>query len=883
MRFLIWSLVIGLLPIFMFGVLIVDKSESELRKSAIQTLEAAAETKVQLIEAFGRERVRDISSLAKMPGVRRMLRDFVPLVEDGGRPDSNEYGRVRYSIYGIVRQFTDEDSRINMVLVSTRNQLVWASVYTNQVGNFMDASGSSLLERTVRQAVETDGAALSSIELSEAGSPELWTAAPVYEEDGTHRGFVAVQIDLDALFDITSDFTGLGETGDVVLGVLDGDTVTILNRPRFEEAGLEVRQVTLGTEHTRHIQEAVRQRERVDLAQDYRLHSTLGVSRYLATLDLGLVVKVDEAEAFAPIAKLKEAVGIASILAVLLVLLGAGAVSRWFTRPIVQVTNATREIAEGHWDKRVEINGSDEIAVLGQSLNHMTDSLQRTTAALKRSHDELEGKVEARTAELQEQESRLALALEAANAGFWKWDLATNGVIWSERCRAMFGVQPDVELCLDNFYEGVHPEDRERVREKLEVTLRSGVPYVDEFRSRDAEGRVRWIEALGQLVSSDDGEPLYMTGLAVDITHTRLAEEARRRSEKWLSTAISSAPFPMIIHAEDGDVLQVSQSWLDITGYSREELSTIGEWTLRAYGSSKGREAEDIQKLYDTSGPVNEGEYKVRTKSGETVVWEFSSTALPPLADGRRVVLSMAKDQTERHADEEELKRYSQELERSNRELDQFAYIASHDLKAPLRAIDNLAKWIAEDLADALTEQSASDMALLRQRVRRMEGLLDSLLQYSRIGRLKEERSDVDVHQLVEELIDLQQRPGFVVEIEGKLPTLKAPKGALNRIFGNLIANAMKHHDKPEGHVVVRHRVLEDAYEFEVEDDGPGIPDKFHRKVFEMFQTLKPRDEMEGSGIGLSLVQKTLQTHRGSIEIVSGTPGKTILAFRWPK
>jgi signal transduction histidine kinase len=187
-------------------------------------------------------------------------------------------------------------------------------------------------------------------------------------------------------------------------------------------------------------------------------------------------------------------------------------------------------------------------------------------------------------------------------------------------------------------------------------------------------------------------------------------------------------------------------------------------------------------------------------------------------------------------------------LQKSNEELDNFAYVASHDLKAPLRAIESLAQWIAEDAGEALPEESKKHLALMQQRVQRMEGLLDSLLQYSRVGRTEDEPEAIDTGELVRNLIEMQDPPeSFTINVAPEMPTLHAPRGALNRVFGNLIGNALKHHDQEAGRIEISCNQNGDFYGFTVADDGPGIPEKFHDRVFEMFQTLKPR--------GLSIYQ----------------------------
>ncbi|GFE70346.1 CHASE3 domain-containing protein [Chroococcus sp. FPU101] len=224
------------------------------------------------------------------------------------------------------------------------------------------------------------------------------------------------------------------------------------------------------------------------------------------------------------------------------------------------------------------------------------------------------------------------------------------------------------------------------------------------------------------------------------------------------------------------------------------------------------------------------------------------------------------------------------ELEKQNQELDRFAYVASHDLKAPLRAIASLSEWIEEDLEEQLTGETLYQMKLLRGRVHRLEELINGLLAYSRVGRVKTEIETVDVKQLVNEVIDSIDPPeGFRFEVASELPIFKTHKIPLRQVFFNLISNAIKHHDCNAGQVIIAFEELPEYYKFLVADDGPGIPPEFHEKIFVIFQTLFPRDIKENTGIGLSIVKKILDNQGGMINLESNPDTGTTFYFTWPK
>jgi len=257
------------------------------------------------------------------------------------------------------------------------------------------------------------------------------------------------------------------------------------------------------------------------------------------------------------------------------------------------------------------------------------------------------------------------------------------------------------------------------------------------------------------------------------------------------------------------------------------------------------------------------------------------------LGKTQRAFLNVMQDLREERANlaaaKDQLQRANQDLARSNKDLEQFAYVASHDLKAPLRAIDSLAKWIAEDAADLLPEGSHRHLEQLQQRVQRMERFLDDLLQYSRAGRVTSKIVEVDPGAMVRDLVTFLSPPErFTVSVVGEMPRLVTAKVPLEQCFRNLIDNAVRHHDRDDGRVEVSSRYVGAFVEFTVADDGPGIVPQFHERIFEMFQTLQPRDEVEGSGMGLAVVKKIIEAYGGSIHVESSEPEGATFRFRWP-
>lgn len=242
-------------------------------------------------------------------------------------------------------------------------------------------------------------------------------------------------------------------------------------------------------------------------------------------------------------------------------------------------------------------------------------------------------------------------------------------------------------------------------------------------------------------------------------------------------------------------------------------------------------------------------------------------------------------DVTDRKNNEQAVRERTMQLQVANRELEEFAYVASHDLKAPLRAIDNTSRWLEEDLEEHLTGEMRENMNMLRGRVKRMEKLLDDLLEYARIGRVTDDRYAELVRGdlLVNDILTLLAPPNFTVQVSPGFADILLRRMPLQQVLMNLIGNAVKHHNKPNGRISVTVEEQSQFYEFAVSDDGPGIPAQFHEQIFKMFQTLKPRDVVEGSGMGLALVRKAVEVFGGSLQLVSAEGQGSTFRFTWPK
>ena len=229
----------------------------------------------------------------------------------------------------------------------------------------------------------------------------------------------------------------------------------------------------------------------------------------------------------------------------------------------------------------------------------------------------------------------------------------------------------------------------------------------------------------------------------------------------------------------------------------------------------------------------------------------------------------------------ENLQENINDLKSRNTELDQFAYAVSHDLKAPVRVIHNVINWTEEDLAEELSPQLKKYLDIIRERAIRMENLINGLLDYARV-RKKNPAELINLNEMVHQLVDTIVPRNVKVEVD-ELPIIHADRLKLEQVFSNLISNAVKYSPEPTAHLIISCKDEGNYYEFSVKDNGIGIDPQYHSRIFEMFQTLREKNEQESTGIGLALIKKIIEDQKGTIRVESTLGNGANFIFTWPR
>jgi len=334
---------------------------------------------------------------------------------------------------------------------------------------------------------------------------------------------------------------------------------------------------------------------------------------------------------------------------------------------------------------------------------------------------------------------------------------------------------------------------------------------------------------------------------------------------------VEASPSGLLHVAPDGRIMLVNRRIEAMFGYDRAELL--------------GQPAEMLvpERFRGGGQCIGSGDLVGLRRDGREFPIEIDLN--PIVADGIHGTIAAVQDITARHEASLGMERQRQELQRSNADLAEFAHAASHDLKAPLRGMAHLADWIAEDIGETASPQTLENCALLRARAMRMQALLDGLLAYARAGRVLAPPETFDTAEMVRDLVATLALPGgFTVTLAGEMPTITAERMPLERVLQNLIETAVKHHDRRIGRILVSASRDKDRIRFSVGDDGPGIPPRYHDRIFQVFQTLNRRDDVEASGIGLSIVKKKVEVRGGRVTVESAPPQRgTRFTFTWPE
>jgi PAS domain S-box-containing protein len=487
-------------------------------------------------------------------------------------------------------------------------------------------------------------------------------------------------------------------------------------------------------------------------------------------------------------------------------------------------------------------------------------------------------------ASLQQLSARLVLALEAGGIGTWNWDL-DGAVDWDGRMYEIYGLTPlHREARYGDWAGALHPDDRPVAEALLQQAVRGEAVFDIEFRIQRCDGEQRWIRAAATLQRSPTGEPQEMIGINYDVTEQKQAADRLQALSARLALALESGRFGSWQWDIATGTVDWDQRLTDLYGLP-QSVTDYAEWRCRVHGDDIARVEAALQATLVADAPYDV-DFRIYRTDGE-LRWIKSSALVHRDSDGQPLtIVGINYDITDRKNAEEHLLRTTAQLEASNRELEAFAYSVSHDLRAPLRAIDGFSQALVEDYGDRFDADARDYFQRIRHNVGRMGQLIDDLLRLSRVSRSAMVYGAVNLSALVEdELAQLQaaEPDRSVVATVAPDLTVSADPTLMQVAIANLVQNAWKFTGhRPQGAIEFGMLSEGDDCIFYLRDNGAGFDMAYAHKLFGVFQRLHNTDEFPGTGIGLATVQRAIHRHGGRVWAKATVDGGATFYFTLP-
>ena len=481
-------------------------------------------------------------------------------------------------------------------------------------------------------------------------------------------------------------------------------------------------------------------------------------------------------------------------------------------------------------------------------------------------------------------EERWNLALQGGGDGVWDWDLVLNEIFLSHRSRELLGYVGETTVKLESQVSLIHPADAARTGAELQRHLDGETPAFDcEYRMRRADGSYAWIQGAGRVIARDaNGKPLRIVGMHKDIAERRQAREALENREALLREFITHTPAAIAMLDRDMRYVQASRRWL--SDYKLHGQQIIGRSHYEVFPDIPDRWKQIHQRVLAGAVESCDEDPFPRADGGtewlqwEARPWHENSGEIGGLIFFTQVI-------SERKELGIRLEEQNRQLARSNSELEQFAYVASHDLQEPLRAIAGCTQILAQRYrgrldanADALVEHIVDGSS-------RMKALIEGLLSLSRVGAQKHAPSGVDASDVFQQVLrNLEvsiEEQGAKVDA-GPLPRVSGEATQLLQLFQNLIGNALKYRGQDAPSVTLTANAAGDFQQFSVRDNGIGIDPQYFERIFGVFQRLHTREEYPGTGIGLAVCRKIVERHGGRLWLESSLHHGSTFHFTLP-
>ena len=407
--------------------------------------------------------------------------------------------------------------------------------------------------------------------------------------------------------------------------------------------------------------------------------------------------------------------------------------------------------------------------------------------------------------------------------------------------------------------------DREELK-KMTNSFFNGQPFDVELKHGRKDGSSFWSKSKGQPILNSEGKVLQFFAMIEDVSLKKRYDESLQIEKEKYRSIIANMNLGLLEVDKNDVITLANQSFIDISGYSLEEL--IGKKASNLFLTNESKELVQSKNIIREEGKTDSYEVKVIDKLGKNRNWLISGA--PNYDINGKVIGSIGihLDITEQKELEQQREFLVDSLAKSNKELEDYASIVSHDLKSPLRSIHSLISWIKEDNDKEFNEQTTQYLSMIEGKVEKMDHLIEGILTYAKIDKVDVVTEKVNTQEVIQNIINIIHIPSHIsVSITTKLPIIDADRFRVQQLFQNLISNAVNYIDKPNGSVEVSCSVEPKHFIFSIKDNGPGIAKENQKKIFKIFQSLEKSEK--STGLGLSIVKKIVDNYNGKIWIES--------------
>ncbi len=490
-------------------------------------------------------------------------------------------------------------------------------------------------------------------------------------------------------------------------------------------------------------------------------------------------------------------------------------------------------------------------------LEDKSRELYNISLELKETNERLEELVDVKRSELQGVFDNLVDA-------YVLMDLSGNVLDMNKSAIDLFGYDISKERL--NVVNLIYKEDYQYAMSSFSELISKGSFTDYQARVYTKTKGVRTVHINASIIKNKNGKSIGAQGIVRDITETLNQQQIFEEQKKQLAVIVENSSLGIVL-SQFGKIIQTNKAFQNLLGYTEEELQKIEVKDI-SIKEEYEKSAIELEKM--NTGEINHFSVnKQYVRKNGSRFWAKTSLAAVRNPDmSVKYQVALVEDVTEQMEYETQRDLLLKNLEKSNKELNDFAHIVSHDLKSPLRSMNALINWIREDYETILDQNALKTIDMLLNKVDKMDHLISGILEYSSIDKIDHNKKEINLNEVIQDIIDIIFIPDHIkISVASNLPSIHGDKFRLQQLFQNILNNAVKYNDKEQGLILIKCKELPQFWEFSIEDNGPGISKKYHDKIFQIFQTLD--NSKKSTGVGLSIVKKIVDMYDGKIWIES--------------